>query len=60
MYIFHRQSGRTTFWDVFCWADSKDYESSDDDYKNAKVPATIAVDPGDKLSLTWGELKTTP
>ena len=58
MHIVHRQGAPTIFWDVFCWADSKDYEPTDDDYKSAKAPAATAVDPASKLSLTWGRLKT--
>ncbi len=58
MHIVHRQGAPTIFWDVFCWADSKDYEPTDDDYKSAKAPAATAVDPASKLSPTCGRLKT--
>lgn len=57
MYIYHRQGDNTTFWDVFMWADKKDYKPTDADYKNAKTGALTAVKSLGKLSVTWGNLK---
>ena len=58
MYIFHRQGNAPVFWDVFMWTDSTTYMPGDDDYTNAEVKAhRIAVQPLEKLSITWGSIK---
>ncbi len=58
MFIYHRQGNNTVFWDVFMWANTTTYVPGDDDYANAKVmEANIAVQPVEKLSITWGSVK---
>jgi hypothetical protein len=59
MYMFHRQGDNTVFWDVFMWTDDSTYIPSDEDYRNAKPmkAGDIAVQPLEKLSITWGSIK---
>ena len=59
MFVFHRQGDLTVFWDVFMWTDSAAYVPSDDDYADAKPMEAlkIAVQPMEKLSITWGSIK---
>jgi hypothetical protein len=60
MYIFHRQGNNTVFWDVFMWTDSPTYRPTDEDYRNAKLgeEKRIAVQPLEKLSITWGSIRS--
>jgi len=57
MYIFHRQGKDNAFWDVFMWSSDPDYVPTDDDYINAELGSLAAVQPLDKLSTTWGNIK---
>ena len=59
MHIFHRQGNETVYWDVFVWTDSSSYRPNDNDYTAAKVmkASDIAVQPMEKLSITWGSIK---
>ena len=59
MFIFHRQGDASVFWDVFMWTDSAAYVPSDDDYADAESMEAlkIAVQPMEKLSVTWGSIK---
>jgi len=39
------------------WSDSADYVPTDDDYMNAEEASTTAVQPGKKLTSSWGKIK---
>lgn len=56
MMIFTRGSNLTDQYDVFLWSSDLDYEPTDDDYQNAT--AATAVQPQERLTTTWGKLKS--
>ncbi len=59
MMIWYRQGNTTALRDVFVWADNPSYIPTDDDYMNADEIGTKpeSVDPGGKLTATWGFIK---
>ena len=57
MMIWFRGSSLQDQYDVFMWADDPEYVPTDEDYQKAKVKK-LAVQPHDRLTTTWGRLKT--
>lgn len=57
MMIWTRQSDLEDQFDVFLWSSDLDYVATDDDYKAAKVKK-LAVQAQDRLTTTWGRLKS--
>lgn len=57
MMIWTRGSSLEDQYDVFMWADDPEYVPTDEDYLKAKVKR-LAVQPHDRLTTTWGRLKT--
>lgn len=56
MMIWFREGDIAALRDVFVWVDTLTYTPTDEDYINATEKST-AVEPGDKLPITWAELK---
>ena len=57
MMIWTRQSDLEDQFDVFLWSSDLDYQPTDDDYKAAEVKK-LAVQAQDRLTTTWGRLKS--
>ncbi|HIB88049.1 TPA: hypothetical protein EYO57_12770 [Candidatus Poribacteria bacterium] len=57
MMIWTRGSNLTDQYDVFVWSSDLDYQPTDDDYQKEKLKKGLAVDPRDRLTTTWGELR---
>ncbi len=61
MMIWYRQGNTTALRDVFVWTNNSGFTPTDDDYINAEeivVNAPKSVKPGDKLTTTWGTMKS--
>ncbi len=59
MMFWYREGNTTALRDVFVWCDTPGYTPTDDDYVNAEEIRLKPepVEPGEKLTMTWGGVK---
>lgn len=58
MMIWTRGSNLTDQYDVFCWTSDLLYKPTDQDYIDAIPKTALAVTPGEKLPILWGQIKS--